>query len=359
MNLNQSKIFWTLIFMVLGIQTSAGSEKHIYSNLKIDETIQFITGAAWLDEAAGVWNVPVRVWVFELENSRVRKKLIATTLNKKYGLSVTEKTQENFDRRVNYIIADNERGKKIVIEIAGKTWLLNKTDPRGHSETLIQLPVSEVPAGQALIEYRAILPEKDVRQFVGHSLLILPQGVSILSDIDDTVKISEVTDHAKLFDNTFYQDFIAVPGMSEIYNHLAKQGASLHFVSSSPWQLYPELNAFLDREAFPARSLSLKTVRFKDRSFFNLFKSGDETKPEQIEPLFQRFPKRQFILIGDSGEEDAKVYSYFLGKYPDQVKAAFIRELDSDQTADSGGNKFPGKLFYFNEPQEILKHLVI
>lgn len=37
-------------------------------------------------------------------------------------------------------------------------------------------------------------------------------GCSIISDIDDTIKISEVTDKKKLMVNTFKKDFTAVPG---------------------------------------------------------------------------------------------------------------------------------------------------
>lgn len=342
--------------MALSTHLAVAEDTVIYSNLKKQEHIQFITGAAWLDEEGKHWNVPVRVWVFQLDDSRFRKSLISSALNRKYGLVVTEETSGNFDRRINYLIADNQRGKQIIIELANKYYVLSKTDARGHSDTILNIPVESIPPGQPLIEYQALLPADDSRELIGRCLLIPRQGISIISDIDDTVKISEVTKRENLFANTFYTDFAPVPGMSAVYQKFAAEGASLHFVSSSPWQLYPELNEFLTRENFPPRSISLKTVRFKDRSFFNLFKSGDETKPLQIEPFFERFPERQFILIGDSGEEDAKVYLQFLGKYPEQVKAVFIRQLHPTISTEEV-NEQDGKVYYFQNPQEILEQL--
>ena len=41
---------------------------------------------------------------------------------------------------------------------------------------------------------------------------------------------------------------------------------------------------------------------YKDRTFLDLFKDGAETKPKQLEPILDALPKRQFLLVGDSGE---------------------------------------------------------
>ena len=153
--------------------------------------------------------------------------------------------------------------------------------------------------------------------------------VSIISDIDDTVKISEVTDRRQLLENTFFKAFQSVPGMSELYRDLVARGARLHFVSSSPWQLYPPLRDFLLEAGFPWASLDLKSIRFRDQTLLNLFKEGTETKPEQIIPILQRYPERIFILIGDSGEHDPEVYGDIARRFPDSIQRILIRSLDS------------------------------
>jgi len=157
--------------------------------------------------------------------------------------------------------------------------------------------------------------------------LIPPQGYSVISDIDDTVKESEVRDRRQLLNNTFYRDFRAVPGMPSLYRQLAARSVPIHFVSSSPWQLYQPLHDFADQAGFPPSTMSLKMVRFRDRTLFNLFKSGTATKPEQIEAILRRYPQRQFILIGDSGEQDPEVYGDIARRFAAQIHRVLIRQL--------------------------------
>ena len=164
--------------------------------------------------------------------------------------------------------------------------------------------------------------------------LVAPEGIAVISDIDDTVKVSEVTDRAALFDRTFFRDFEPAPGMAALYRRWATQGATFHFVSSSPWHLYEPIDEFLASSDFPPRSLSLKLVRLKDETLFDLFKKGTETKPAQIEPILARFPGRRFVLVGDSGEQDPEVYGSLLRKHPAQIERVFIRNVDDSDAAD-------------------------
>lgn len=305
------------------------------SGLKDDEIIVFFNSSASLDPSHKVWRLPIHVWVNEPEDSFFRASLFAAFLDAKYDLEVNEKNKAYFARRTNLLIADNERGKDIKIELAGKIYKLNKTHPDGQSLTQISIPVASLPAikdGEVL-EFHAILDDKDKRRFVGQVQFLYPKGLSVISDIDDTVKITHVTNHRLLFENTFFKPFVAVPGMASLYQTWSQRGASIHFVSSSPWQLYSELDGMMRNEGFPWSSFSLKAVRFRDETLMNLFKKGIETKPKQIEPILKAYPGRQFILVGDSGEEDPEVYAAIVKKYPQQVKRVYIRSVN-DYTKD-------------------------
>jgi len=46
---------------------------------------------------------------------------------------------------------------------------------------------------------------------------IAAEGVSIISDIDDTIRVSNVADRAALLRGTFVEPFAAVPRMAELY----------------------------------------------------------------------------------------------------------------------------------------------
>ena len=325
-----------VLLAVLVLRANAASREPGYSNVAMDEAIEFFRTAAWFDETKQEWRVPVHGWVYQPEDSSVRKSLFASIMQREFGLAPTAETEDNFSRRINLMIADNERGRRIVISIAGRTIRLPESAPNGHFSTTVTLKASELAefADDKAIQYSAVLPPDDDRVIAGEVLLVAPDGLSVISDIDDTVKISNVTDRRGLLENTFLLDFAAVPGMAAIYKQWADQGISVHFVSSSPWQLYAPLDEFLTAAGFPTATLSLKVVRFRDKTLFDLFKKGTETKPEAIENILTRWPARKFILVGDSGEQDPEVYAALLRKFPAQIQKIYLRNVTNASPDD-------------------------
>ena len=312
------------VFSVFGSALKGGS-----LSVSADEDVVFFTTVAHFDESTSEWVVPIHGWIYEPEDSVIRKAGIERTFEKSFGLSVGRATRSNFDRRVNLLLVDNERGKRIEIKIGEQTYLLNAAQPNGHFMDELRLTRAEVEAlpGAGVIDFEVCLAARDRRSFRGRALLWKAEGVTVLSDLDDTVKISVVSDRRKLMENTFFLEFQPVPGMAQQYQEWAQSGADFQFVSSSPWQLYEPLNEFLVKSGFPEAALSLKSIRLKDRTILNLFKKGTETKPVPIEALMWRFPLRQFILVGDSGEQDPEVYAEIYRKYPKQVRAIYIRDV--------------------------------
>jgi hypothetical protein len=330
------------------------------SDIKADERVVFFNTAAWLDEARMQWNIPLHAWVYEAESSTLRKGVFATALEIEYGLVATPDSQALFDRRTNLLIADNERGKTLLVRIAGQDIKLPESAANGQSSSVLQFPADLIDAiaDRGRIRFFAVTAAQETRRFEGEVRLVSPRGVSVISDIDDTVKVSHVTDQRLLLASTFFNPFEAVPGMPELYRQLAAGGASLHFVSLSPWQLYEPLREFMDAAGFPWATLSLKAVRFRDATLLNLFKKGTETKPEQIVPLLERYPGRRFILIGDSGEQDPEVYGEIARRYPQRIQRILIRSLD-DATRDATryltafDQLPPGKWQLFSDPGEL------
>ncbi|TDQ45909.1 uncharacterized protein DUF2183 [Permianibacter aggregans] len=335
--MNQPPKPWAVAMALFSLgTTSANSAEPVSFSLKVDETAVFFPTDASFDEKAGQWQVPIHGWVYEVEQSVVRKHAAAEVLEQKFELLLTAESEPIFSERVDLLLADNERGKRLWIRLCGEKFALNESEPNGHTHTMLSISadVASVCADAGYLHYQLLLSPEDTQQVTGRVRLLSHNGFSLISDIDDTVKITEVTHRERLLDNTFYQPFRAVPGMPAAYQRLAQNGVQLHFVSSSPWQLYPVLEAFREHVNFPDASYSLKYLRFRDSDFFNLFKSGEETKPQQIEALLQRFSGRQFILVGDSGEQDPEVYAQMLRQYPEQVLGFAIRLIDdSDQEA--------------------------
>ena len=315
---------------------TTGDVQTSYSNIAADETVVFFRTAAWLDEAKQMWHVPVHGWIYEPQDSAVRKAFFTAVLESEFNLAPDDETEDNYTSRLNLLIADSERGKQIVVNLAGRSHVLPPSAENGHFETTLVIPVVDIEkhAEDAILTLSAVTPPEESRSFYGEALLIQPTGMSIISDIDDTVKISNVTDKRSLLEHTFLLDFNAAPGMADLYEEWQLDGLSLHFVSSSPWQLYSPLVEFLNASGFSPSALNLKSVRFRDETLLDLFKKGTETKPAAIEKILNTYPDRRFVLVGDSGEQDPEVYAELITRYPEQVLEIYIRNV----TGESAGN---------------------
>lgn len=330
------------------------------STLRVNETLVLFPTAARLSDDGRSWRVPLHAWVYVPQQSRVRTAAIAKLLEERYGLRVDATSRPYFERRINLLLADNKHGRVIVVEAAGRTFRLPPTRHNGHAGIEVEIPreTAEGAAPEGRLPVRVVLPPRDGRSFTGVVHLIGPSGLSIVSDIDDTVKVTHVTDRAKLWDHTFYKPFEAVPGMAELYKRLLPEGAGLHFVSSSPWHLYAPLAEFLEQSGFPPATLELKTIRLKDASVLNILKSPLETKPPQIEALMARHPGRRFILVGDSGEKDPEIYADFMRRYPGRIERILIRNVTGASADDARFKAIfegldPRRWQLFVEPREI------
>lgn len=354
--------FATLILaVVVGCDAGDGNRpaEISVSDVQADETVVLFPTTGWLDEDSETWNVPIHGWIYEPQDSTARLALLRTVLEQQFELEVTPANQATFARRANLLIADNERGKRFSIEVAGRTHELPASAENGHFRTTIQLTAADATkhAEDGFLDYRIVTSADDSVSFSGRSKLIAPRGVSVISDIDDTVKISNVLDRKRLLEHTFLLDFKAVPGMAERYRDWETEGASFHFVSSSPWQLYGPLSELLAAE-FPWASYSLKSIRFRDETLVDLFKPGTETKPQAIAAILDRYPSRRFLLVGDSGEQDPEVYAELMRARPEQVQAIAIRNVteerpDNERFQTVFGGLDPNRWQLFGDPAEL------
>jgi phosphatidate phosphatase APP1 len=245
---------------------------------------------------------------------------------------------EFLDERVRPFLVDNERGKSVVASIATQQSLIGKSGPNGHFRGKIVVPSvgdeDSIDAIPGTREVRAVLSDGDDREFRGRVHLIAPTGVSVISDIDDTIKMSQVTDKKELMRNTFLREFRAVEGMPDLYRQLASSGVAFHYVSGSPWQLFVPIESWMTKAGIPEGTLHLKHFRIKDSSVFDLLSSQNETKLSAIEPILRTYPDRHFILVGDTGEQDPEIYAQLARKYPKQIAAIYIRNATGEDRSD-------------------------
>lgn len=309
-----------------------------WGQLKTDE--ELVLFPAWGREAAeGAWEIPLHGWVHEPEEGSPLRSAALGLFRSWFGREWTEAEAAHFVARARPFLADNERGKVIRVRAAGREAVLGPSGADGHLEGTLRLTGDALPGGALpgpgglWLTVEAVLPQGDARRFAGSALLLPETGLSVVSDLDDTIKDSRVTDRRELLANTFLRPFRAVPGMAEAYRSWEAAGASFHYVSASPWQLFEPLSRFLAEAGFPAGTFHLKRVRLKDASAANLFASPLESKGPAIRALLESFPRRRFVLVGDSGESDPELYGAFAREFPDRVVGVLIRDVTGEGPA--------------------------
>ncbi len=337
-----------LLLLVALASVARGAE------LKPDEQVVFFPTLGW--RGTNGWEADIHGWVFEPERRPAMQALFRAVV----GLDEGEMRDDEkliFRERLAFFLGDNERRKDFSIQLDGLTRKLRTSEPNGHFRTRLHLGAGT----NGWLPFQLPRDDQHPRLFTGSVLLLEDTGLSVISDIDDTIKISQVRETKEMLRNTFCRPFQPVPGMASVYAAWAKTaGAQFHYVTASPWQLYLPLSDFTASNGFPAGTFHMKQFRVKDGSFLKLFASPEAYKPGVIEPMLARFPKRRFVLVGDSGEKDPEIYAALARRFPGQIVKILIRDV-TDESSDAARYQkvfdgFPSTLWQiFREPRDIEK----
>jgi len=127
-----------------------------------------------------------------------------------------------------------------------------------------------------------------------------------------------------------------VAGMAVLYTLLRQQhpGAPVIYLSTGAWNVVPTLARFLGRNVYPRGALLLTDWGpTPDRWFRN----GQEHKASSLERLAREFPGISWLLIGDDGQHDERIYRDFAAAHPKNVTAVAIRRLTPGEAVLAGG----------------------
>jgi phosphatidate phosphatase APP1 len=312
------------------------------SDIRSDEQVVFYPTAAHQNAESGVWTVPIHGVIFEPEEGSVKRRVLLAVLRRSIKLDKEDEQSEIFRQRISKFLVDNERGKRIVVRLGKREAALPKSAANGHFRGSVELPVDEAKEllrdhgdKNGWVKYAAVMRAGDERIFAGRVQFVPVAGVSVISDIDDTIKISNVTDREELLRNTFLKPMKPVPGIAKQYQTWAKDGAVFHYLSASPWQLYEPLANFRTDAGLPAGTIQLRNFRLKDSTALDFLSSSVEYKQAAIEDLLSTYPKRTFILVGDSGEHDPEIYAATYRKHASRILCIAIRNVTDGKRDDA------------------------
>jgi phosphatidate phosphatase APP1 len=285
-------------------------------------------GQHWLVDVHGDVSGPGRM--------NLGKRMLLRLLRRSMRAKLEDLDCPLFQERISRFVASDRPGRQIVVRVADQLHSLPDTTHRnGHFHAALKIPVA---AAAKWSESAAVGAEKYLETAVygtpvlGQAYLVDPQGLSVISDIDDTLKHSYVVCKRTLLTNTFLRPFETIPGMADVFRRWWAEGAAFHYVSSSPWQLYGHLAEHLAVEGFPTGSFHLRHFRLRDHLLRRLLLLRRSGKLSVIRRIVRRYPERRFLLVGDSGEHDPEMYGALARRYPRQIAGIYIRHLDTKRS---------------------------
>ncbi|MGL4742927.1 MAG: App1 family protein [Dermatophilaceae bacterium] len=155
----------------------------------------------------------------------------------------------------------------------------------------------------------------------------------IVSDIDDTVLSTSLPRPLIAAWNTFVRAEGArrpVPGMSTMYRELlaAEPSAPVVYLSTGAWNTAPRLTRFLRRHGYPVGPMLLTDWGPTNTGWF---RSGQDHKRAQLHRLARDLPHIRWLLVGDDGQHDPRLYTEFAARRPGHVRGIAIRELSAGE----------------------------
>ncbi|MFD1095037.1 App1 family protein [Salegentibacter chungangensis] len=233
---------------------------------------------------------------------------------------------------------------EIKLEIPGKLNLSQETDAEGYFlfKESTDEDLSEHADEEGWVKfnlyYRDELWERTnllKDPFVGEFLIPEKEAeYGVISDIDDTILHTGVTSFLKwrllknsLLTNAYNR--IPLKGAADLYRklHLGKSGKNKNpffYLSNSPWNMYEYLKLFLDYNEFPKGPVLLRNFI---TPFDQALKPEKPHKQKEIINILKTYPDLKFILIGDSGEHDASIYTDIAAQYTDRILAIYLRSV--------------------------------
>lgn len=250
---------------------------------------------------------------------------------------------DNFYRVLTQYVSNEQPNVEVQATLEGQT-LTTLTDKEGYFEFNFELK-KPLPQHTHWHEVQLSLPNKEGSNeapfyITGEVLIPASQAeYGIISDIDDTVLVSNVTDKIRKFTTLLSHNAHTrkpFEGVTALYqalqNGINNSINPLFFVSGSSWNIFSLLTDFMEITKIQKAPLMLRDFGIDKDKFI---KEAHLTyKPRQINKILSMYPYLKFILIGDSGQHDAHVYEKIIRQHPGRILAVYIRNVSTPDRAE-------------------------
>ncbi|KAI1434019.1 hypothetical protein GGR50DRAFT_687909 [Xylaria sp. CBS 124048] len=306
-----------------------GSKNPLPRPVTAQDTVWLLDNAAYRNDKTGLWEAEYVAALFSQHSSCSIADVVAS-IAKEIHLGERDPAYKTIEERVWPFVQDVKPGAQVRVLYDRKlTMMLGPSGRNGTTSNIERLPGGD--SGD-LVSSFASVPEGangvlEMRTFYAET-----EGWGVISDVDDTIKITQTSDPIGILRTTFIDEPQPVSGMPELYGYLHSligNGSSWFYLSASPYNLYPFLRNFR-QQYYPHGTLILRDVTWMNIAglLANLTTGTEVYKTNRMEKIHSWLPKRKMICVGDSTQTDPEAYGEIYRRYPQWVKAIFIRKVE-------------------------------
>lgn len=302
-------------------------------------------GAKHDDAARQTWEAEFVAAVFSQHPSCAVSDAVVKVADK-IGLADDERAKKTIEERLRPFLMDIQPGKQVFARHGGDAPL--RLSPGGRNGISSDLRrVGAAPAG-SVVPTTAQVPGGTTGLLQGRTFFADAGGWAVISDIDDTIKVTLTGEAIGILRSTFVDEPRPVPGMPELYRHLrarAGPAAPFFYLSASPYNLYPFLRGFRDAH-YPHGQLVLRDASWMSLPglFSSLTLGTRAYKVDRMKKIHGWLPGKRVVCIGDSTQTDPEAYArMYRDCGPDWVRLILIRRVTGVAAVDIEDKNKPAR----------------
>lgn len=160
--------------------------------------------------------------------------------------------------------------------------------------------------------------------------LVPDEGLTVVSDIDDILRVTKIYQPDEGLLNTFARPFRPWMNMPAVYANWSASLPDLHFhyLTTTPEQVTRNYMDFVYK-TYPPGSFDTRPLNFSDVD------ATLSIRQFLLEKVFDTFPARKFVLVADTSNPDVmKDYPGLYNSRPDQVQCILLRNTSATDDKD-------------------------
>lgn len=209
-----------------------------------------------------------------------------------------------------------------------------ETTPEGDYDVFVPINSNGLMAGNETQEIQKLSTQvSNTTEGNATAYLVPNEGITVISDIDDILRVTKIWDPKEGLLNTFARPFMQWENMPTIYANWSQSlpNTHFHYLTTLPEQVTRNYEQFI-YDTYPAGSFDTRPLNFSDVS------ETLSVREFLLVKIFETFPQRKFVLVADTSNSDVmRDYPKMAKNYPNQLQCIFLRNTSATDPSD----KFP------------------